>query len=223
MSKFLPEGYDKIPSNSRYMKLQDGENTFRVLSSAVTGWLYWNSSNEPVRSKERWDEIPHDIRIESDGKQSKVKHFWAFVVWNYGEKMVQILEITQAQIQTGMKSLVDSKHWGDPKNYDIAISRAGSGFDTEYVVQGIPPKPLDPKIAAEYQKFKIDLNALFAGGDPFDPSAAVRVTAPEEAVVVDEPGFPEPVIDRTLESGVPIPEEPPHLKHIPDQFKKKTA
>jgi len=65
----------------------------------MVGWVYWNTQNKPVRSRERWDEVPHDIRIDSDGKQSKVKHFWTFVVWNYDQKMVQILEATQAQIQ----------------------------------------------------------------------------------------------------------------------------
>lgn len=167
MENFLPEGYEKIPSNGRYMKLLDGENTFRVLSPAVTGWLYWNTSNKPVRSKQRWDEIPHDIRIESNGLQSKVKHFWAFVVWNYDESAIQILEVTQVQIMNAVKALVDSKHWGNPKNYDISVSRSGTGFDTEYVVQGIPPAPLNPKITAEYAKQKINLDAYVSGEDPF--------------------------------------------------------
>lgn len=38
MSNFLPEGYDKIPSTSRYMKLEEGKNVFRVLSRAIVGW-----------------------------------------------------------------------------------------------------------------------------------------------------------------------------------------
>ena len=59
--------------------------------------------------------------------------------------MVQVLEVTQVQIQGGIKALVDSKHWGDPKAYDITINRSGSGFDTEYIVNGVSPKPLDPK------------------------------------------------------------------------------
>jgi len=36
MGNFLPEGYDKIPSTGRYMKLLDGRNVFRILSSAIT-------------------------------------------------------------------------------------------------------------------------------------------------------------------------------------------
>jgi hypothetical protein len=123
MNNFLPDEYDIIPSNSRYIKLGDGENTIRVLSSAITGWLYWNNLGKPVRSKDAFLGTPADIRIDKEGKPEKVKHFWAFVVYNYDEKRIQILEATQSQIQNGIKALVDSKHWDDPKNYEISISR----------------------------------------------------------------------------------------------------
>jgi hypothetical protein len=214
MESFLPAGYDRIPSSSRYMKLQDGENTFRVLSSAITGWEYWNTLNKVVRSKGRWEEIPHDIRIESDGKQSKVKHFWAFVVWNYEEKMIQVLEVTQAQIMNAVKGLVDSKHWGDPKNYDISISRSGTGFDTEYVVQGIPPQPLDPKILVEYKKTNVDLAALYTNGDPFGAVA-------KAGAAIDDPPYEEPTIN--VDEPAAKPDVPERLKTVPEKFRSKVA
>ena len=41
MNNFLPENYKDpvIPGN--YMRLEEGDNTFRVLSSAITGWIIW--------------------------------------------------------------------------------------------------------------------------------------------------------------------------------------
>lgn len=204
MSNFLPEGYDKIPSSSRYMKLQDGKNTFRVLTSAVTGWVYWNTGNKPVRLKDRPSGRPLDMRADED---ETVKHFWAFAVWNYTEKMVQVLEITQKQIMTGLKALVDDDNWGDPKNYDITITRSGSGFDTEYITQGVPPKPMDPKIAEEFARNPVNLTAIFNGGDPFAGKPAT-----EEAV--DGPGFEEPAIEIT-EGAAPTD----RYKTVPDQFK----
>jgi hypothetical protein len=186
MNNFLPEGYDKIPSTNRYTKLQEGKNVIRVLRSAIVGWVYWNTAGKPVRLKERPSGRPLDIRTEDDGKES-VKHFWAFPIWNYNEKMVQVLEVTQKQIMSGIKNLVDDENWGDPKNYDIMITRSGSGFDTEYVTQGIPPKPVDPAILENYAKSPVNLPALYQGGDPF----AATPSAPE---AVDGPGFEEPAI-----------------------------
>lgn len=194
MNNFLPEGYDKVPSTGRYMKLQDGKNVFRALSPMVTGWVYWNTTNKPVRLKERPTGRPLDIRQEKDGKET-VKHFWAFVVWNYAERMVQILEITQSTIQGDILNLVEDENWGDPRNYDVMVNRSGSGFDTEYFTQGIPPKPLAPDVAAEYAKNPVNLAALFDAGDPFSarPSAAESVDGPgfqEPAISVDEPPVP---------------------------------
>jgi hypothetical protein len=207
MNNFLPEGYDKIPSTGRYMKLADGKNTFRVLSSAITGWEYWNDMGKPVRLKERPSGRPLDIRTESDGREN-IKHFWAFVVWNYAEKMVQILEITHKQIMAGIKNLVDDENWGNPKSYDIMISRNGSGFDTEYVTQAIPPKPLDPKIVAEYEQNPANLSALFGGGDPF-------ATKPAAEEAIDGPGYEEPAIVQEK------PSVPDRYASVPPEFRPK--
>ena len=175
MTNFLPPDY-KVPSNSNYMKLKDGENTFRILSSAIIGWEYWNNDKKPVRLKERPTEIPDDIRVEADGSYS-IKHFWSFVVWNYDEKRVQILEITQSSIQNAIKSsLVGNKRWGYPKKYDITITRSGTGFDTEYITQGTPPisEPA-PEILEKYEKMYINLEALYVGGDPFVKTEEISI------------------------------------------------
>jgi hypothetical protein len=199
---FLPTTYDRIPTNSDYMKLRDGDNNFRVLSSAVVGYEYWNTNNKPVRSRDRWDYIPADCKQEKDG-QYKINHFWAFVVWNYDEKRVQILEVTQKQIMTQLKAYVDNARWGDPKKYDITISRSGTGFDTEYIVQPNPPiNEPDAKVLEAYAKRPVNLEGLFDGTDPFGGEADVKAagtlpmenaSAPsDEAPLPEEPGKPAP-------------------------------
>ena len=164
--EFLPNDY-KLPDNKGYMKLKDGENNFRVLSSAIVGYEYWNTNNKPTRSKEASKSIPDDIRLDKDGNPTKVKHFWAFVVWNYESEAIQILEITQATIQGAIKAIVDNKKWGSPKNYDITITRTGEGFDTEYSVMPNPHSDLEGKIIEAFEEKQIDLDALFEGANPF--------------------------------------------------------
>src|SRR5687768_7065007 len=134
MSDFLPTDYQIPKSPSGYMRFEDGINSIRILSSAIVGYEYFNKDNKPVRSAEPFEDMPSDIK-----KDGKIKPFWAFVVWNYKMKMVQILEITQKGIMTPIKALVDNPKWGDPKKYDIAITKTGEGLDTEYTVQGEPP------------------------------------------------------------------------------------
>ncbi len=120
---FLPEDYSIPKPPSDYMKLEDGLNSIRILSSAITGYEYWNTDNKPVRSKICWDELPEDIKPDKQGKYT-IKHFWAFVVWNYSLNRVQILQLTQSTIQKQIKALVSNPKWGNPKMYDIAITRS---------------------------------------------------------------------------------------------------
>lgn len=166
-NQFLPEDY-KLPDNSRYMKLKDGRNKFRVLSSAITGYEYWNTNNKPVRSKTPLKSTPDDIGLDKDGKTKKIKHFWAFVAYNYDAKVIQILEITQSTIQSAIKALVDDEVWGKPQNYDITITRTGEGFDTEYNVMPNPHSEVDGDILKMYKSETINLNALFSNENPFE-------------------------------------------------------
>lgn len=193
---FLPEGYKKIPSNSDYMKFQDGENTLRILSSAVVGYVYWTNAgkdSKPVRSAKPFNGIPVDIRVDKEGMPESIRHFWAFVVYNYDEERIQILEVTQKQVQTQLKAIVENQRWGDPKQYDITVNKSGTGFDTEYVVQPNPPiGPADPKIAEAYAQKTVNLEALFTGADPFAASkaetpAGVVTKAEAQKAMANEP------------------------------------
>ena len=160
---FFPSSDYKVPSTSNYMKLTEGEHNFRVLSSAIVGFEYFNRDNKPVRYREYPEEIPNDIK--SDGR---LNHFWAFAVWNYEAKRIQILEITQKSIQMPMQALINNPKWGNPKGYDITITRKGTGMqDTEYAVMPNPHSELDLAIIETYKRVQPNLEGLFDGLDPF--------------------------------------------------------
>ena len=62
------------------------------------GYEYWNRQGKPVRLHEMPEEMPADIRDVKSARREpeRVKHFWAFIVWNYEAKRLQMLEITQS-------------------------------------------------------------------------------------------------------------------------------
>lgn len=171
LNDFFPQTDYSIPTTSNYMKFKEGDNTFRALSSAVVGYEYWRKNkegkDEPVRSREMWDEMPRDIKYNPDGTPTKINHFWAFVVYNYADKRIQILEITQKGIMKYMMSLVENPKWGKPTGYDLTVNRTGSGFDTEYTTVANPHCAVDSDVAEAYAHKKIDLSKLFTGEDPF--------------------------------------------------------
>lgn len=162
MDSFFPDSDYKIPETSNYMKFSEGDNTFRVLSSAVIGFEYFKNNNKPVRMKNIPTIMPNDIK--EDGA---IKHFWAFVVYNYDAKRIQILELTQKGIMKTMQSYIKNPKWGNPREYDFIVTRTGSGKDTEYAITVNPKAPLDQTIIDKFSKMKIDLEALFINEDPF--------------------------------------------------------
>lgn len=180
MSNFFQDDNYKMPSTNNYCKFLEGDTTFRVLSSAIVGYEYWTAENKPVRSKIPFDETPNIKMVKNDGGQmveDYPRHFWAFVVWNYKDERIQILQMTQKGIMEYVKSLVDNKRWGNPSGYDITVTRKGSGLATEYTCVANPHSVMEDHIAEAWSKCKIDLTELYTGGDPFKP------TVKEEKVV----------------------------------------
>jgi hypothetical protein len=166
-NSFLPDSYEVPTPIGNYMKLVEGDNTFRVLSPAIIGWEYWNTDNKPVRHNQGWSTVPEDIKYTKDGLPTAIKHFWAFIVWNYATKSVQILEITQSTVQKPIKALAKNTKWGNPTGYDITVNRSGKDLETDYSVTPNPHEEIPAEATEAFMKKPIKLEALFDGADPF--------------------------------------------------------
>ena len=187
---FLPDGHKDPNPPSNYMQFNDGDNTFRVLSSAIVGWEIWGEEEKdgkkvrvPYRFHKDDDILPKYQDLETD--TNRFKFFWAFVVYNREDKKVQILEITQNTVRKAITALINNKKWGDPKEYDIVVTRNRTGpkpMDIEYLVTPDPKEPIDSEIVNKYQSMNINLEALYEGKDPFKS---------EEVNAEDIPDFPE--------------------------------
>ena len=115
------------------------------------------------------EEVPEEVRNATDN-QAKAKHFWAFTVFNYKTKSVQVLELKQQTIMRAIESFVKNPKWGDPRKYDLIIEKVKKGsrdWDVEYNVVPEPPTPLDPGIAELAKSVPVHLEALYKGEDPF--------------------------------------------------------
>lgn len=157
---FLPEDYESPKASNHYMKIQEGENRIRILTAPVLGWEDWQEK-KPVRWK------LENKPTKSFDPKKPVRHFWAFVVFNYIEERIQILQVTQATIRKSIEALCRDKDWGTPYHYDIKINKTGEGVDTEYTVNPVPHKPLDPYIISCFKEKRCNLEALYTNDDPF--------------------------------------------------------
>ena len=166
---FFQEGYE-IPSSGQggqYTKLEQGKNIIRILSTPLMGWEYWTADNKPVRSASKFENVPGDARLDDKGT-FKQKHFWAMKVYNYQTEQAEIMQITQKGIQNAIVEFSQSPDYGDPREYDITITRKGEGIETEYTVMPSPQKPLKPEVVEADINTPVNLQALLTGKNPFE-------------------------------------------------------
>lgn len=157
---FLPKDYQAPKTNNHYLKLQEGENRIRIMSAPIFGWEDW-LDNKPVRF--RMDKKP----AKSNDPKKPVRHFWAFIVFNYQEEQIQIMQVTQATIRKSLEALCRDNDWGSPHAFDIKIMKTGEGVDTEYTVNPVPHKAIDAYLVKSFEDKKCNLEALFDNADPF--------------------------------------------------------
>jgi hypothetical protein len=160
-------------SSGSYMKLKQGANKFRILSAPILGYEYWTEDRKPVRARQLWNVIPVNADIS---KGWNPKHFWAFVVWNFDDKAIQILELTQATIQRALTELIHNEDWGDPRGYSITINRKGESLDTEYSVVPSPAKPTPQEIMTCTRRRRSTLRRSMTAGTRLMRRSAIRAS-----------------------------------------------
>lgn len=163
---FLPQDYE-APSGSNFTKLQDGDTRLRVLSKPIIGWVAWDDNKKPHRFQ--YNNKP-EKPLSNDPKNG-IRHFWAFIVWNYAVKCIQVFEVTQQTLQSQIQGLSRNEEWGAPFDYDITVSKKGKDKDTKYQVTPSPKKKITEDVYKAALEKPVYLDALFTGGDPFAASA----------------------------------------------------
>ena len=79
------------------------------------------------------------------------------------------MQLTQVSLQRLLIDLINDEDWGEPKDYDITITKKGEGKNnTSYT---LTPKDaeLSDGVKKVYKKMNIDLELLLENKDPFNP------------------------------------------------------
>jgi hypothetical protein len=160
-----------------YFKPEEGENRVRVLAPPIIGWIGWTAAGKPLRRAVNLKEplIPtiDESEVVVDDK-NVIRKFWALPVWDYKSKQIKVWEIGQSTIQGPIKKLAEDPDWGDPRRYDLSITRETKGERTSYTVSPKPKKKADPAIVSAWQEVTaagFDMSRLFNGEDPFRPNS----------------------------------------------------
>lgn len=164
---------DNTGADKRYLnvnKLPDGQPTrIRFVGGGVVGHVAWTVNKKPLRWEVLPDVLPESVRADDNGDRS-AKFFIAGVCWDYDSKMYRVVEITQKGLISEINKYAADEDYGDPANYDLVITRTGSGLDTKYDLLAKPPAPFaekEPEAAKAFKSLGWDLNLLFEGKHPW--------------------------------------------------------
>lgn len=164
MNDFIPAGYEQPTGGAGgFTKLETGDNKFRILSAPLLLWLEWRDG-KPVRHPFT---DKNNKPTKGAGQNDSVKHAWGLIVWNYKTSKIEVFELDKQDVISSILALAEKPAWGHPKNYDIIITKKGSGIDTEYMTTPEPPSPVSDVITLAYTETPIDLSQLLTGGNCF--------------------------------------------------------
>lgn len=177
----IPKDAEIPASTSQFVKLKDGPNRFRVLSDVTVGWEGWKD-NKPFRHPGNVCRIkPEQVDLNKN-QRPNINYFWAMVVWDYSEKRVRVLELTQKTIMSVLYDYEKNADWGDLKNYDIEIIRKKENDKVAYNVVAIPPKPLSPEIITAYEEAEVKLEKIFDGEYPMPEKTEPNGEVPDDEI-----------------------------------------
>ena len=159
MSLF-PEESRKYTGNLEYFRpnqlIEGDEARIRILTpKALVGWEKWPEPNKPFR-----------CRLDNpQGGSEGFKQFYAFIVWNYDIKRLQIWIFAQVHVKKALEALYRNK--GCPTGSDIFVSSTGKDKDKRYNLRPAAPSKLSKEVAEIFEDTPFNLHALYVGKEPF--------------------------------------------------------
>jgi hypothetical protein len=148
---------DSSSGKSDIMKLEEGENTVRIMSNPIQFYVNW--CNGPDGSKRKFNSPIDDPamlrRLEDSGFKRSAR--WFVKVLDRRDNKFKALDIGP-QVFNGIKSLYSNKRWGKVTGYDITITRAPKGTQPLYSVTPNPHEPIPGDLKAQFQEFNDRMN-----------------------------------------------------------------
>jgi hypothetical protein len=142
---------------SDFVRLEEGSNVFRCISSPFQFYSHWVEDAAGQKRKVHCAMKDCPVCVRGDN----AKPSWYVSVLNRKTGKGGIMEIG-AQIFKQIKALAMKKSYGDPRGYDIDITRAPKGSQPLYSVLPEPKENLSDEDKAIAKEFlgRIDLQTM---------------------------------------------------------------
>lgn len=142
---------------SDFMRLEEGENTVRVMGNPVQFYIHWITTPDGAKTKINSPAGSPELvsRLEDGGFKRQAR--WLIKVLDRSDDCFRLLEVGP-QIYNGIKSLYNNSRWGKVTAYDITINRAPKGTQPLYSVTPNPKEALSSDFKSKFMDFNDRVN-----------------------------------------------------------------
>jgi len=147
---------DVSSGKSDFMKLEEGENTVRVMGNPIQFYIHWAENGKTKKKFNSPVTNPALVRrLEDSGFKKQTR--WFVKVLDRKTESYKLLEIGP-QVLNSITQLTKNKRWGKVTNYDLTITRAPKGTQPLYNVTPNPQEAVPDEIKVKYQEFNDRMN-----------------------------------------------------------------
>lgn len=147
---------DVSSGKSDFMKLEEGENTVRVMGNPIQFYIHWAENGKSKKKFNSPTTNPGLVRrLEDSGFKKQAR--WFVKVLDRKSESYKLLEIGP-QVLNSITQLTKNKRWGKVTNYDLTITRAPKGTQPLYSVTPNPQEAIPDEIKSKYQDFNDRVN-----------------------------------------------------------------
>ena len=218
MGDYFPT--EELKTKSQYLNIKnDGQYQMRFMGCLGDDQLFtdgYESWEDYVKDNGEQGKRPHRMkkaegeRLPKDfidlDRNGEPQYFWSVVVWYEGE--IVVYTIKQKTIMHKIILLTeDEEDFGDPRGYDIVVTRYKESGNIKYDVRAKPRKPATQEMLDAVKEAQIDLQALFIkdenGITSLSPFGAVEGAVNdqenmERIIEEDTPADPNAVLTRIM-------------------------
>jgi hypothetical protein len=142
---------------SDFMRLQEGENTVRIMGNPTQFAVHWIVTQEGAKKKiiSPIDDPALVRRLEDSGFKRQVQYL--VKVLDRADDEFKLLEIGP-QIYNGIKALYNNARWGKVTGYDVTITKGPKGTQPLYGVTPNPKEALPTDLKGKFAEFNDRVN-----------------------------------------------------------------
>lgn len=155
-------------AGGNFIRLPADGNSIRVklLGAQTEGWEYWLEDKTCIRSAEKLETVPVNMRKNDSGKPESPKFFWMFRAYEVTTKEIGVLQISQKQIMEAILEADGGDDFDLEKDYAVKIQRIGTTMkNTKYPTSFVLIKPeLQPTPEQLAEAESLNLAEIAFGG-----------------------------------------------------------